>query len=130
METENKWYTGAVTDPLVPGEPVTLKGQTFLIAPFNIARSRLAATALRITESESSDLREKYLAGNLMIAGIALRANYPQLTDDMIAHSLRVDDLVAILGALRKANGIDEGETAAPATATTGAETPTPTGTD
>jgi hypothetical protein len=92
------WYTGKVREPLLPGEKVTLKGQEFTIPAFNIRRSREAAKA-RDAMGDAAPESERGITGLVGIAAVAMSANYPEMTADLIEQELNVAELTEILKA-------------------------------
>jgi hypothetical protein len=128
MENEQKWYMGAVTSPLIPGEKVVLKGQEFTIPPYNILQSIEGGEAFDTMRAAPGG--KAAIVFKLRIAGIALRANYPDLTDQMIAQTLQLKHLEIIEAATKTANGLDDEGTKAQVTATPEPGTLEPTGTN
>jgi len=116
-------------NPLIEGVTVTINGQAYIVAPFNIKRSKDTGqdrAALRAATSLDS---AEAIGAMVHIAGVALRANYPDLTDESLEEELKLDDLSTILRALGKANNGGEEESGEPA-GTASAETlAPPTGT-
>ncbi len=120
MEPQN-WYQGRVRDPLISGETVTLAGQSFVVAPFNIRRTRETASARHVLRQmnapgnawEGPD-SEPAIRAMTQIAAVALLANYPEITADMIEENLAFPELLAVLEALNKLNRGGEGNPAAP----------------
>jgi len=118
------WYSGKIRAPLLDGVPVTLAGQVFVVAPFNIKRMRMTAAARSVLREVGDGTRDADSDGAIgaiaEIAAAALSANYPDVTATMLEENeaLRAADLSMVLEALRKANGGDEpaGEAGAPAT--------------
>ena len=96
----------------VEGISVTVgAGIELVVSAFNIEQTiETADDRAALRASVSSDSKASLLA-MVHIAGVALRANYPDLTDDMIRKELKPDDLGLVLLALKKANGgADAGE--------------------
>ena len=118
------WYSGKVREPLLDGVQVTLAGQAFIVAPFNIRRMRMTASAravLReIGESKRDADSDAAIGAITEIAAVALSANYPDVTAALLEENeaLRAPDLGLVLEALRTANGSggeSAGEAGAPA---------------
>ena len=112
--------------PMIEGVTVTVKGVSLIVPPFNIRRSKQTGNDRAALRAATSFDSPEAIAAMVHIAGVALRANYPDLTDPEIEDELRIEDLSAILQALGKANGGDDakGETIG----ATDAATPSPTG--
>jgi hypothetical protein len=119
------WYSGKVREPLLDGVKVTLVGQAFIVAPFNIRRIRMTAAAravLREVGEGKQDADSDLAIGAITeIAAVALSANYPDVTAAVLEENeaLRATDLSLVLEALRTANGSGDqsaGEAGAPAT--------------
>src|SRR5581483_8258123 len=102
------WYTGKIREPLIEGEPVTIAGQQFVIAPFNIRRMRMTAAARAILREAGASRRpadsSEAIAAITEIAAAALSANYPDVTAAMLDEheALRPADLRAVLEALNR----------------------------
>jgi hypothetical protein len=92
------WYQGKVRDPLLPGEPVTLKGQEFTIARLNIKRS-IEIAKVRDELDGVAPSTEMGIGMLVRVAGIAIRANYPELDDNLLEEELGVNELAEILKA-------------------------------
>jgi len=89
-------------------------GIELVVSPFNIKRSKVTGPdrgALRAATSLDS---QEAIAAMVHIAGVALRANYPDLTDEQIEDELKIDDLTAILKALGEANAAGEAKAPTP----------------
>jgi len=118
-------------NPLIEGVEVTLSNRaTVVVAPFNIRRTRETGNdRVTLRQSAHADSAEA-MAAMLHIAGTALRANYPHLTDAELDEECNPKDLSAILVALGKANAGDDapGKTSSPTT--NGPTSDQPSGTD
>ena len=58
------WYTGKVREPLLEGKAVTLAGQSFIVAPFNIRRMRQTAAARRRTRGRRAGAIRRLRTGS------------------------------------------------------------------
>ena len=119
-------YEGKIREPLIEGEAIILRGQSFVIASFNIRAARDTAKARavmrQVRDKVLADDSEEAIDAYTRVAAIALRANYPDVTDAWVADSLKMRELMIVINALTKANRDPEaGEAQAPAV-TTGAE--------
>ncbi len=92
------WYSGKIREPLLDGEKITLKGQEFVVAAFNIARALEAAKA-RDARGDAAPESEKGIIGLVAIAAVAMSANYPEMTTAMLFEELSVAELGEILRA-------------------------------
>jgi hypothetical protein len=118
------WYTGRIREPLLDGVRITLAGQAFIVAPFNIRRMRMTAAARAVLREVGDSKREAdsdaAIGAITEIAAVALSANYSEVTATMLEENeaLRAADLSLVLDALRRANGSGDqsaGEAGAPA---------------
>jgi hypothetical protein len=117
-------------NPLIEGVEVTLStGAKLVVAPFNIKRSKMSGDYRGLIRSAANLDSTVAIESMVKIAGIALRANYPELTDEELQDECKMADLGKILVALNKANGGEQDTGEAKASATTEA-TPTQIGTD
>ncbi len=93
----------------VEGIAVTVGSSVELIvSPFNIEETiQTADDRAALRSAPMADSKEAITA-MVHVAGVSLRINYPDLTDEMIRRELKVTDLNAILRALNKANGGDD----------------------
>lgn len=109
------WYVGKVREPLLEGETITLAGQRFVVAPFNIRRMRQTARARELLRELSqrgpTADSDEAIAAITEIAAVALSANYPDMSAATLDQEelLRVADLSLVLDAARKVNGGGDG---------------------
>jgi len=92
------WYTGKIREPLLDGEKVTLKNQEFTIAAFNVRRAIEVAKA-RDAMGDAKPESEAGITGLVAIAAVAMSANYPEVTPDLLFEELSVAELAEILRA-------------------------------
>jgi hypothetical protein len=90
------WYEGSVRQPLLPGAQIKLRGQTFTIAALNIKRAIESCHAREVLATVAPESPEG-MSALVEMAGIALRGNYPQLTNDLLEEELNVTELAEIL---------------------------------
>jgi hypothetical protein len=119
-------YEGRLREPQLDGEAVELRGQKFVIVPFNIKGARDTANARRVLrqvrdgklEDDSAEAIDAYTK----IASVALSTNYPDATFEWVGESFNMRELMKIIKALTAANKDPEaGEVQAPASKEAGA---------
>lgn len=97
------FYTGKTREPLLDGETITLAGQDFVIPRFRLWQHR------DVSEARSLCIREKWAdsptvwAAKMTIGYVALKANYPEMTEQLLAEALDIDDFDVLFGAAGRA---------------------------
>ena len=69
------WYSGKIRAPLLDGVPVTLAGQVFVVAPFNIKRMRVTAAARSVLREVGDGTRDADSDG---ASGLSRRSRQPR----------------------------------------------------
>jgi hypothetical protein len=114
------WYTGKSLDPLRDGVVVTLAGQRFTIPECSgeayerliphfavVTRAKLAQDA---NNPIGEDEQISVLRAQRMIATVYLRANYPSLSEELVASYLTLADISAVIEAGNEARARASGE--------------------
>jgi hypothetical protein len=97
------WYLGKSHDPLIDGEHIVLKGQEFVIPRFRLWQHRDASDARGLCVREKwSDSRSVW-AARIAMGNVALKANYPEMTEQLIADELEIEDLDVLFEATARA---------------------------
>lgn len=97
------WYKGKTREPLIEGESITLVGQEFVIPRFRLWQHRDSSDARQVCIREKWADSSIVWAAKLTIMAVAMKANYPEMTEELIADNLDIDEYDALFSAVGRA---------------------------